>query len=95
MFSATLPFTRIFEEHPKLKLQKEFTEYVTDECFKVFQKYVLECAHASTAEKIAIRTSDPPGVSILSSLFTAKLTQDTCLTKIEFTMAARQYPLKK
>ena len=63
----------LFEEHPKLKLQKEFTEYVSDECFKVFQKYALECAHASTAEKIAIRTSDPPGVSILPSLFTAKL----------------------
>ena len=40
-----------------------------------------------------------PGVSILSSLFTAKLTQkDTPLTKTEFTIAARQYvmlpPLK-
>jgi hypothetical protein len=37
---------------------------------------------------------DPAGVSVLSNLFTARLTQkDTHLTKTEFTIVARQYVL--
>ncbi len=88
----------LFEEDPKLKLQKEFTDTAANESFKSFQKLAVS-HHADDSDKIAVRSSNPPGVSILSSLFTAKLTQkDTRLTKTEFTIAARQYvmlpPLK-
>jgi hypothetical protein len=77
----------------KLKLQHEFTETSANRCFKSFVEHSIS-HHADTSEKVALRSSDPPGVSILSNLFTAKLTQkDTRLTKTEFTTAARQYVL--
>ena len=88
----------LFKDEPKLKLQHEFTDISSNLCFKSFLEHSLS-HHSDTSEKIAIRSSDPPGVSILSSLFTSKLTQkDTRLTKTEFTIVARQYvmlpPLK-
>ena len=43
----------LFEENPKLKLQKEFTEHASSEWFKSFQRFALEDAHANTSEKIA------------------------------------------
>ena len=88
----------LFKDEPKLKLQHEFTDISSNLCFKLFLKHAL-AHHSDTSEKIALRSIDPPGVSVLSSLFTARLTQkDTRLTKTEFTIAARQYvmlpPLK-
>jgi hypothetical protein len=80
-------------------MQHEFTDISSNLCYKNFLKHFLS-HHSTTSDKIAIRSMDPAGVSVLSNLFTARLTQkDTHLTKTEFTIVARQYvllpPLKK
>jgi hypothetical protein len=80
-----------------LKLQHSFLEVANERAHKFFLTYGLE--HANTSEKILLTCLQRPGLSVLSSLFTANLTQsDVRLTKDEFTIAARQYvclpPLK-
>ena len=85
------------EEETKLKLQHEFSELACQRDHMAFLKFGLD--HASTSEKILLASMKDPGLSILSNLFTANLTQkDVRLTKTEFTTVARQYvclpPLK-
>jgi Reverse transcriptase (RNA-dependent DNA polymerase) len=83
----------LFKTEPKLKMQHEFTDISSNLCYHKFLEHSL-AHHSTTSEKIAIRSMMPSGVSLLSNLFTAKLTQkDTRLTKTEFTIVARQYVL--
>jgi hypothetical protein len=89
----------LFEEYPKLKLQQKFHEI---SCLRARADFLQQAqVHADVSEKILLASlrNTEPGTSLLSSLFTAQLSQrDVRLTKTEFTIAVRQFlclpPLK-
>jgi hypothetical protein len=86
-------------DNPKLRLQQRFHEISSLRARSEFLKQAQ--THASSSEKVLLRSleNSEPGTSILSSLFTAHLSQKNVrLTKTEFMIAVRQFlclpPLK-
>ena len=82
-------FVDLFEDNPKLKLQKEMLHLAN---LVAHEKFVSYVAHTDISEKIVIESVKRPNVSLLTRLFTANLMQvDARVTKPEFTSAARQF----
>ena len=87
-------YWNLFIDNKNLKLQQAFHEIVSSRARREFIE--RSQAHASTGERILLQSlnNSEPGTSILTSLFTAKLSQkDVRLTKTEFILAARQFLL--
>jgi hypothetical protein len=85
-------YKNLFLDNPKFKLQQAFHEISSARARKEFLIQAQE--HASKSEKILLRSlqNTEPGTSILSSLFTARLSQkDVRLTKTEFMIGVRQF----
>ena len=89
----------LFTDNPKLKLQQRCNEISALQARADFLEEGK--VHASMSEKVLLRslTNAAPGSSILTALFTARLSHKSVrLTKSEFQIAARQFlclpPLK-
>ena len=89
VLSDSTYFVDLFNDSPKLRPQKEMLNLANIEAHK---KFVNFAEHIDTSEAILIEPMKRQEVSLLSTMFTANLTQpDVSVTKPEFTSVARQF----